>query len=105
MHRHLFYWFSYCKKIKFPFNQSFLDTFEIEQFPELIIYLITQQISLVVHSQPYLAYEEVEEALATPRGRISFDRYTKSVSYGSYHLVDCDHEPFVFDNMLNRVII
>ncbi len=104
MHRHLFYWFSYCKKIKFPFNQNSLNTFEIEQFPELIIYLTTQQISLAVHSQPYLTYEEVEEALATPRGKISFDRYTKSLSYGSYHLVDCDYEPFVFDNMLNRVI-
>src|SRR5687767_12662143 len=28
MHRHLFYWFSYCRKIKFPSNQSFLDNFE-----------------------------------------------------------------------------
>lgn len=104
MHRHLFYWFSYCRKIKFPFNQSFLDNFEIDQFPELIIYLIARQINEAVNQQPYSSYEEVQEVLATPRGRINFNRYTNRLSYGGYHLIDCDHQPFVFDNILNRVI-
>jgi 5-methylcytosine-specific restriction enzyme subunit McrC len=104
MHRHLFYWFSYCRKLKFPFNQSFLDNFEIDQFPELIIYLISRQINDAVNHQPYSAYEEVQEALATPRGRINFSRYTNRLSYGAYHIIDCDHEPFVFDNKLNRII-
>ena len=104
MHRHLFFWFSYCKKIKFPFNQSFLDNFEIERFPELIIYLISRQIHETVSSQPYSAYEEIEESLATPRGRINFNRYTNSLSYGRYYLIDCDYEPFIYDNSLNRII-
>lgn len=104
MHQHLFYWFSYCEKIKFPFNRSFLDNFEIDQFPELIVYLIARQINEAVNQQPYSSYEEVEEVLATPRGRINFNRYTNQLSYGRYHLIDCDHQPFVFDNILNRVI-
>jgi 5-methylcytosine-specific restriction enzyme subunit McrC len=104
IHRHLFYWFSYCKKIKFPFNQSFLDNFEIDEFPELIIYLIARQINQAVTQQPYSSYEEVQEALATPRGRINFNRYATRLSYGAYYIIDCDHEPFVFDNNLNRII-
>jgi 5-methylcytosine-specific restriction enzyme subunit McrC len=104
MHRHLFYWFSYCKKIKSPFNQSFLDNFEIDQFPELIIYLIARQINEAVNQQPYSSYEEVQEVLSTPRGRINFNRYTNRLSYGGHHLIDCDHQPFVFNNTLNRII-
>lgn len=104
MHRHLFYWLSYCKKIKFPFNQPYLDSFEIDQLPELIIYLIARHIHETLNSQPYSAYEEVQEAMQTPRGRINFSRYSKRLTYGNYHQIDCDYEPFVFDNILNRVI-
>lgn len=104
MHQHLFFWFSYCKKIKFPFNQSFLDNFEIKNFPELIIYLLSKQIHETISTQPYSAYEEIEEALTTPRGRINFNSYTNSISYGKHHLIDCNHEPFIYDNSLNRVI-
>ncbi len=104
MHRHVFFWFSYCKKIKFPFNQSFLDNFEIDRFPELIIYLISKQISETVCTKPYSTYEEIEEALSTPRGRINFNRYTSSLSYGKHQFIDCDYEPFIFDNKVNRII-
>lgn len=104
MHRHLFYWFSYCNKIKFPFNQSYLDNFEIDHFPELIIYLMGKQINETVSTNPYSAYEEVEEALLTPRGRINFNRYTNSLSYGKHQFIDCDYEPFVYDNKVNRII-
>ena len=104
MHRHLFYWFSYCKKVKFPFNQAFLDSFKIDELPELIMYLFANQIHEIVSIRPYSAYEEVQEALFTPRGRINFDRYATRMSYGSYHLIDCDYEPFIFDNSLNRII-
>lgn len=103
MHRHLFYWFSYCKKVKFPFNHASLDLFEFE-LPELILYLFTKRIYEVISLQPYSAYEEVQEALVTPRGRINFDRYAARMSCGNYHMIDCDYEPFLFDNLLNRTI-
>jgi 5-methylcytosine-specific restriction enzyme subunit McrC len=103
MHRHLFYWFSYCKKVKFPFDQTFLDRFDFE-LAELIIYLFAKHIHEVISVRPYSAYEEVQEALFTPRGRINFDRYVNRMSYGNSHIIDCDYEPFVFDNSLNRII-
>lgn len=104
MHRHLFYWLTYCKKIKFPFNRSFLDGITILEFPELIIYLMACQINETVSTQQYSTYEEVQESLATPRGQIDFKRYTNQLSYGIFHQVDCNYEPFVYDNTLNRII-
>ena len=104
MHRHLFFWLRYCNKIKFPFNESFLDNFEIERFPEMIMYLIGKQISDAVSTKPYSAYEEVSEALLTPRGKINFNRYTTSVSYCRHQYIDCDYEPFLYDNKVNRII-
>ncbi|OJW13558.1 restriction endonuclease [Mucilaginibacter sp. 44-25] len=104
MHNHLLFWFSYCKKVKFPFNQSFLENSNIESLPELIIYLISKQIYDTISAQPFMAYEEIEESLWFPKGRINFNRYTNSLAHGKNHLIDCDHQPFLFDNSLNRTI-
>lgn len=105
MLRHIFYWFRYCRKWRFPFNQASLDTIDINEFPELIINLIANQFLETVANQPLTMYQEVEEALQTPRGSINFKRYiSNSLSYGNYHNIECDYEPFLFDNKVNRII-
>ena len=105
MLRHIFYWFSYCRKWNFPFNQASLDTFDIEDFPELIINLIANQFLETISKQPLIMYQQLEEALVTPRGSINFKRYvSNSLSHGNYQDIECDYEPFLFDNKVNRVI-
>ncbi|HEX9929500.1 MAG TPA: hypothetical protein VGB02_13260 [Pyrinomonadaceae bacterium] len=105
MLRHIFYWFSYCRKWRFPFNQAALDTIEIDQFPELIINLIANQILESVSQQPLTIYQQCEEALQTPRGSINFGRYiSSSLSRGHFQSIECDYEPFLFDNKANRII-
>jgi len=105
MLRHIFYWFSYCRKWNFPFNQVSLDTIEIDEFPELIINLIANQFLETISKQPLTMYQEVEEALITPRGSINFKRYISgSLSHGNFQNIECDYEPFLFDNKVNRVI-
>ena len=105
MLRHIFYWFDYCRKWKFPFNQASLDTIDIKEFPELIINLIANQFFETVSKQPLTMYQEMEEALQTPRGSINFKRYiNNSLSYGNFQNVECDYEPFLFDNKANRII-
>jgi 5-methylcytosine-specific restriction enzyme subunit McrC len=105
MLRHIFYWFSYCRKWNFPFNQASLDTIDIDEFPELIINLIANQFLETVSKQPLTMYQEVEEALITPRGSINFKRYISgSLSHGNFQDIECDYEPFLFDNKVNRVI-
>lgn len=105
MLRHIFYWFSYCRKWNFPFNQASLDTIDIDEFPELIINLIANQFLETVSKQPLTMYQEVQEALVFPKGSINFKRYiNSSLSKGNFQDIECDYEPFLFDNKVNRVI-
>ena len=105
MLRHIFYWFSYCRKWRFPFNQVSLDIKEIDSFPELIIHLIANQFLETVTQQPLMRFQEVSESMQTPRGSINFGRYvSNSLSKGNFHQIECDYEPFLFDNKVNRII-
>ena len=95
----------YCTKWKFPHTQAGLDLEHIDSFPELIIYLMASEIKTIVEEKPLSLYQEVEERMQMPRGRLNFQRYiTNSLSKGLWHQMECDHEPFVFDNVVNRVI-
>jgi len=105
MLRHIFYWFGYCRKWRFPFNQASLDTIDIDEFPELIINLIANQFSETVSNQPLTMYQQLEEPLMTPRGSINFKRYiSNSLSHGNFQNIECDYEPYLFDNKVNRII-
>ena len=105
MLRHIFFWFSYCRKWNFPFNQASLNTISIENFPELIINLIATQFIETVSNHPLTMYQDVEEAMVVPRGTVNFKRYiANNLSYGNFHKIDCDYEPFLFDNKVNRII-
>ncbi len=105
MLRHIFYWLDYCRRWKFPFSQADLDTVDIDSLPELIINRIANQFLETVSNQPLTIYQPVEEALRTPRGSINFKRYlTNGFATGNQHIIDCDHEPFLFDNRVNRII-
>jgi 5-methylcytosine-specific restriction enzyme subunit McrC len=105
MLRHIFFWFEYCRKWLFPFTQASLDTQEIDSLPELIIYLYSTHIYKVILNQPYVMYHEIEETLLYPRGAINIKRYIKnSLITGNNHKLECDYEPFLFDNKVNRII-
>ncbi len=105
MLRHVFYWLDHCRRWKFPFSQADLDTVDIDSLPELIINRIANQFLETISTQPLTIYQPVEEALMTPRGSINFKRYlANGFATGNQHIIDCDHEPFLFDNRVNRII-
>ena len=105
MLRHLFYWFDYCRKWRFPFSNVQLDSLDNIDLPELIINLIANKIFEVISTSPISLYEDVEEALLMPRGSINFSRYIQnSLSNGNFHVLECDYEPLLYDNRLNKVI-
>ncbi len=105
MLRHIFFWMDYCSKIKFPNTQAGLNTDNIDSFPELIIYLMASHIKTILEEKPLSLYQETEERMQMPRGRINFQRYiNNSLVNGSWHQLECDHEPFLFDNSVNRII-
>ena len=105
MLRHIFYWFDYCHKWRFPFNQANLDKVDIKDFPELIMNLIATQFLDTISNQPLTMYQTVEDAFQSPRGSINFKRYVNNgITRGNTHIIDCDYEPFQYDNKVNRII-
>jgi 5-methylcytosine-specific restriction enzyme subunit McrC len=103
--KHIFFWFDYCRKWQFPFTNVSLDNADCENLPELIMNLMANQILGVVSANPLMQYEEVHESLSIPRGHINFTRYINNgLSNGNQHILECDYEPLLFDNQLNRVI-
>lgn len=103
--RHVFYWLDYCRKWKFPFTRLSLDTKDIKSFPELIINLIANQFLDTVSYHPLTMYQSVEETCQVPKGTINFKRYVSNgLGTGNYHQIECDYEPFLFDNKVNRII-
>lgn len=103
--KHLFFWFEYCRKWKFPFSNVKLGNLDNIELPELIINLIANKIFEVISVSPISLYEEVEEALLMPKGSINFNRYIhNNLCNGNFHVLECDHEPLQYDNRLNKAI-
>lgn len=103
--QHIFYWLDYCRKWKFPFTNVNLAVANEVNFPELIMNLMAGSIFEVVSSNPISLYQDVEEQMGSPRGRINFSRYSiNGLSNGNHHVLECDYECLTYDNTLNRII-
>lgn len=105
MLKHLFYWFDYCRKWKFPFTNVNLSDLQDIDLPELILNLIANQLYGVVSTNPISLYQDIEEALLKPKGSLNFNRYiSNSMANGNFQMLECDHQPMEYDNRLNRTI-
>ncbi|MBK9355363.1 MAG: hypothetical protein IPN09_15770 [Bacteroidetes bacterium] len=103
--QHIFFWLKHCDWLPARVNNTTLDNISIEDFPEFLIYYIATLIEDAVSQKPFSRYEEVEEILQSPKGRINFPAYINhGLSNGNWHQIDCVYEPFVYDNKVNQVI-
>ncbi|WP_247236439.1 McrC family protein [Telluribacter sp. SYSU D00476] len=103
--RHLLWWLSYCKSIRFPFSSLISDSERIDDFPEALIGYFARYTFALVNSQPYQHYTETTETHYYLRGRLNTQQYiNKSLSRGNWHELVCDHEPFMYNNRLNQII-
>lgn len=103
--QHIFFWLKHCDWLPARVNQTSLDNTEIYSFPEFLIYYIATLIEDAVSQKPFSRYEEVEEILQSPKGRINFPAYINhGLSNGNWHQIDCVYEPFVYNNKVNQVI-
>lgn len=101
----IFYWLSYCDWLPARIDNTEQSHNEIDKFPDFLIYHIASLIEKTVSEQPYSKYQEVEEILYSPKGRINFPAYINhGLSHGNWHQVDCVYEPFVYNNSVNQII-
>ena len=102
---HLLWWLSYCRRVRFPFAGVMTELAHVDDFPEAIIAHFARFSYRVLSSQPYSRYQETTETLPYLRGRLGTEAYVReSLSRGMPHQLVCTHEPFVYDNRLNRII-
>lgn len=102
---HLLWWLSYCRRVRFPFAGVMTELAHVDDLPEAIIAHFARFSHRVLSSQPYSRYQETTEILPYVRGRLHTGAYVReSLSRGMPHQLVCEHEPFVYDNRLNRII-
>lgn len=101
----IFYWLSYSKKVKFPFNEISLDLNDTEDFFEVFIYLFANYTEKILSEKPYSRYEEVIEETSFLKGSLSMPEYIKeNLVTGNWHHFHCRYEPFVYNNLFNKIV-
>lgn len=101
----LLYWLSYCRRINFPFLAAELSELDFDDLLELLIYIFANHTSAILNEHPFQAYQEVEEETIFMRGRLSVSDYVnRNLSTGNWQHFQCVYEPFVYDNLFNRIV-
>jgi 5-methylcytosine-specific restriction enzyme subunit McrC len=102
---HVLWWLGYCRRLRFPFAGMISELAAVNRFPEALIAQFARLAYHLVTTQPYSQYQETEEALTYPRGRLHVaGSVRESLRHGQYHRLVYAHEPFAHDNRLNRLI-
>ena len=102
---HLVKWLSYSHRLQFPFSSIPADTAHQDDWLEAFIFLFGYYTGNVVRDMPHQAYEEVTEEMGFMRGQIAMQPYiTENLAKGRHHRLYCRYEPFVYDNLYNRIV-
>jgi len=104
INKHVLWWLSYCRKLKFPNYLSGLNS-EKADFFEILIYLFSKYTRELLNSAIFQKYTEVNKELSYVKGRIDFNNYIKdNLSRGRNHKVSCEYDAFEMDNDFNRCV-
>ncbi|WP_159021464.1 McrC family protein [Formosa sp. L2A11] len=102
INKHILWWLSYCRKLKFPNYVSSLNK-EKADFFEILVYLFSKYTRELLNSAIYQNYSDVNEELSYVKGRIDFPAYIKNnLSRARNHKVSCAFDAFIMDNEFNR---
>lgn len=100
----LFWWLSYCRKLRFPNYKTGLSGEKNDLF-EILIYLFSKYTKELLNNAMYQRYVEIHKEEQFVKGRIDFDRYSNdNLSRGNFHKISCVYDSFEMDNQFNRCI-
>lgn len=104
--QHLLKWLSYSQRIHFPFLESSFDyTAQQHDWLEAFIFLFANYTYEVLRTSPHMAYQEITEETAFVKGRLAISEYVnKNLAKARHHKVFCTYEPFLYDNLFNRIV-
>jgi len=103
--RHVLKWLGYSRRINFPASDVDFEITATDDWLESLIFLFSRLTKDLVNNAPHFTYEETMEEMSFVRGRIAIPEYIRhNLATGRLHAVHCLYEPFVYDNLFNRVI-
>lgn len=104
--QHLLKWLSYSRRIHFPFLESSFDSSgHTNDWLEAFIFMFVNYTEEVLTASPYLAYQELTEETAFIKGRLAVGEYIRhNLATGRHHRMHCTYEPFLYDNLFNRLV-
>ncbi|MCM4168055.1 hypothetical protein KCTC52924_01118 [Arenibacter antarcticus] len=104
INRHVLWWLSYCRRLKFPNYLSGLNS-EKADFFEILIYLFSKYTRELINSSIYQRYTEVNRELNFVKGRVDFNTYNNNnLARGRHHKISCEFDAFEMDNEFNRCL-
>lgn len=104
INKHILWWLSYCRKLKFPNYLSALNS-EQADFFEILIYLFSKYTRTLLNTSIYQKYTEVHKELSFVKGRIDFNAYiNNNLARGRNHKICCEFDAFEMDNEFNRCV-
>lgn len=99
------YWLLYSNRLQFPFSEISLEQQPFDDWLEAYIYLFAQYTSEVLSTHPYHAYQEIVEETSFLRGSLAMTEYIQqNLSTGKHQYFQSRHEPFLYDNLFNRIV-
>ncbi len=102
--KHILWWLSYCRKIKFPNYQTSFGSLKNDFF-EVLIYLFSKYTRELLSNSIYQQFQEVNKTLLFLKGRLDINAYiNENFRSGKWHKLNCIYDSFEFDNEFNRII-
>ena len=102
--KHILWYLSYCRKIRFPNYQCSLGHISSDFF-EIFIYLFAKYTKEILSGTIYQQYIEVNCELPFIKGKLNTQRYiSENIATGKWYKLNCDFESFSMDNKFNRIV-
>lgn len=100
----LFWWLSYCRKLRFPNYKTGLSG-KKNDFFEILIYLFSKYTKELLNNAMYQRYVEIQKEEQFVKGRIDITRYTnENLARANFHKISCVYDSFEMDNQFNRCV-
>ncbi|MFC3809762.1 McrC family protein [Lacihabitans lacunae] len=102
---HVLHWLSHSERIRFPIVSNEIGLQNTDDWFEALIAIFAKVTNDVLESNPYQSYQEVIEETQYLRGRLAINEYiSQNLVKGNWTSFRCTHEPFIFDNLFNRIV-
>lgn len=103
--KHLFFYLSHCRTIRFPFDWQGLGTNQPTDCLQWLLTLFVRYADYILMEQPYGVYEERVEQTTFARGKLDVSGYLReNLSHGNWQALHTRHAPFQYDNAFNQIV-